>query len=187
RLKIRSRRSISWRTRRIVRRANAASGCHKVISDSAPSTSPFQLCNRGFGALARTAAIIGGRPATAATMRRRRRRVRRPVGSGQPSIFASGIVHPDIERLDEPGGAHQRQAPRVVVVLDLAIEALKALARDDPAARLDRADRTRVFAEVAGVAALGTPLEQVEQVQAIEECEQATQWTEEAAVRPLRE
>src|SRR4029077_14187713 len=143
--------------------------------DTAPSTSPYQLCDRGFGAVARTPAMISGRPETAATMRRKRRRV------GRPSNCSSGIFHADADRFclaAQPDRPHQRRTSLLVKIFDLAIEALKALARDDLARRLDRSHGTRVFAQVAGTAAFGTPLEQVEQVQPIEECEHATQWTQ---------
>src|SRR6185369_11841297 len=175
-LKICSRRSISRHTRAIVRRANAASGCHKESSASTPSTSPCHVWNRGFGAVARTVVMTIGTPATAAATRRKRRR---------PSLSA-GIAHPDADELCLDG-ACERRTSRVVVVLDLAIEALKALACDDVSRRFDRPHGTRVFAQVAGTSAFGTTLEQIEQVQPIEECEHATQWTQEAAIRPLRE
>src|SRR5258706_15684868 len=111
--------------------------------------------------------MIGGRPATAATMRRKRRRVGRPsaretsrVRAGAASV-PSGMCHPDADRLSvgaQPGGACQRRASRLVVVLDLAIETLEALGRDDFSRRLDRPHGTRVLAQVAGAAALRTPL-----------------------------
>src|SRR6185369_599118 len=175
-LKICSRRSISRHTRAIVRRANAASGCHKESSDSAPSTSPCHVWNRGFGAVARTVVMTIGTPATAAITRKKRRR---------PS-FASGIVQPDADELCLDG-AYPRGTSRVVVILDLTIEALKTLACDDFSRRLDRPHRTRVFAQVAGTSAFGTTLEEIEHVQPIEECEHATEWAQEAAIDPLRE
>src|SRR5262245_10031922 len=183
RLKICSKRSISRRTRRIVRRANAASGCHRESSDSAPSTSPCHVWNRAFGAVARTVAMTTGTPATAAMTRKKRRRV------GRPSL-SSGIGYPDADRhwLAAPlGGPHQWRTSRVVVILDLAIEALKALGRDDLAGGLDRAHGTSTLAEMAGAAAFGTTLQQIEQVQPIKQCEHATEWAQETAIGSLRE
>src|SRR6266705_606006 len=140
---MRSKRSISWRTLRIVRCARAASVCHKVSSDQAPSTSPCQVWNCPLGALARTAAMMSGTPAAAARMRMARRR----VGC---VCWSSGMIHHGGSRLRflgflcliaQLGGPHQRRAALVVIVFDLAIEALEALGSLDLAARLDRAHR----------------------------------------------
>src|SRR5882757_9113671 len=121
---MRSKRSISWRTLRIVRCAKAASVCHKVSSDQAPSTSPCQVWNCPLGALARTAAIMSGTPAAAAMMRMARRR----VGC---VCRLSGMVHHGGNGLfllrAQLGGPHQRRAALVVIVFDLAIQALEAL------------------------------------------------------------
>src|SRR5438132_13009400 len=137
---MRSKRSISWRTLRIVRCAKAASVCHKVSSDQAPSTSPCQVWNCPLGALARTAAISSGTPAAAARMRMARRR----VGC---VCWPSGMIHHGGSRfgflclIAQLGGPDQRRAALVVVVFDLAIEALEALGGLDLATRLDRAHR----------------------------------------------
>src|ERR1700733_6529687 len=116
----------------MVRCASAASVCHKVSSDNAPSTSPCQLKNCPAGAVARTAAIISGSPAAAATMLMTRRRV--SVGT-----LCLSILHHRGHRNRAPwicaftalGCLHQRRAALVVVVFDHAIEALEALGPDD--------------------------------------------------------
>src|SRR5258706_16182916 len=140
--------------------------------------------------------MISGRPATAATTRKKRRRGGRPSARGQsgvparPASFSSDIFRPDAERFwltAQLDALHQRRTSLLVMVFDLAIEALKALGREDFARRLDRPHGTRVFAQMAGTAAFGTTLEQIEKVQPIKECEHATQWTQEAAKGPLRE
>src|SRR5258705_3706215 len=139
---MRSRRSISCRTFTIVARANAASGCQRVSSESAPRTSPFQLCNWVFGAVARTPAISNGSPATAAAMRNTRRRVKRASARETSLVsFTSGICHLHAERLRlaaQLRGGDQRRTPLVVIIFNLAIEALEALAGDDLACRHDR-------------------------------------------------
>src|SRR5262245_27280517 len=183
RLKICSKRSISRRTRRIVRRANAASGCHRESSDSAPSTSPCHVWNRALGAVARTVAMTTGKPATAARTRKKRRRVGRPNAS-------SGIGDLDADRLfltAHFGDPHERRTSRLVVILDLTIEALKTLGRDDLPRRLDRAYRTPAFAQMTRTAAFGPSLQQIEQVQAIQDREDAAERAQEAAIGPLRE
>jgi hypothetical protein len=85
------------------------------------------------------------------------------------------------------GGLHQRRTPCLVIIFDLAVEALKTLGGDDFARRQNRPHGTRVFAQMAGTAALGTTLEPIEKVQPIKECEQPTQGTQEAAIGPFRE
>src|SRR5882724_4535722 len=164
---MRSKRPISWRTLRIVRCAKAASVCHKVSSDQAPSTSPCQVWNCPFGALARTAAMMSGTPAAAAMMRMARRRV---------GCVCSGMIHHGGGRLGvlgflgliaQLGGPHQRRAALVVIVFDLAIQALEALGSLDLAARLDRAHWARALAEVTRIAAFGTALEQIDEMQTI--------------------
>src|SRR4029453_13185206 len=85
------------------------------------------------------------------------------------------------------GGAHQRWTSRLVVILDLAIEALKALGGDDPARGLDGAYGTPALAQVAGAAAFETTLQQIEQMQPIKQGEHAAEWTQKTAIRPLRE
>src|ERR1700730_9950116 len=112
----------------MVRCANAASVCHSVISDSAPSTSPCQLKNCPAGAVARTAAIISGSPAAAATMLMARRRVSR--GTALTVTFRSCILHHRGHRNRAPwlgafaalGCLHQRRTAFVVVVFHHAIE-----------------------------------------------------------------
>jgi hypothetical protein len=94
-----------------------------------------------------------------------------PTAVSPSRILFSGIVYPDADRLRlaaQSGGTDERRTSRVVVVLDLAIEALKALGRNDLARRLDRPHRTSAFAQVAGTAAFGTTREQIEKVQPIE-------------------
>src|SRR6266550_2867278 len=134
------RRAISLRALRIVARANAASLCQRLSSDNAPSTSPCQLCTCAFGAVARTPAIISGRPAATATMRKTLRRVgdaSAPAKSPAPARargFPSDMFHHGRNRLcfaAQLGGLHQRRTPRLVIIFDLAVEALKALGGDD--------------------------------------------------------
>src|SRR5437879_286628 len=109
----------------MVRCAKAASGCHSVSSETAPSTSPCQLCNWPFGAVARTAAIISGRPAAAATMRKARRR----VGC---MCLPSGMVYRGdcglrlLRLVTQLGGPDEWRAALLVIIFDLAIEALEA-------------------------------------------------------------
>src|ERR1700752_224828 len=96
--------------------------------------------------------MIGGRPATAATTRKKRRRVgRRPSERKKSAVPAratsvsSSIVHADADRLCQDtqlGSSHQRRTARLVEVFDLAIVALKALRRDDFARWLDRSHGT---------------------------------------------
>src|SRR6476646_8682175 len=159
---MRSKRTISRRTLKIVASANAGSVCHRVSSDTASSTSPCQLYNWPLGAVARTPAIISGKPANAATMRKTRRRVGRgsaPPKSAVPARAvrsASAIVHRNRNGLGlaaQLHGLHQRRAPRLVIIFDLAIEALKALGGDDFPRRLDRPHWTGAFAQMTGTAA----------------------------------
>src|SRR5262249_12672278 len=120
---------------------------------------------------------------TAATTRKKRRRV------GRPSL-SSDIVPPDTDRhwfAAQFSGAHQWRTSRLVVVLDLAIEALKALGGDNLACGFDRAYGTPALAQVAGAAAFGTTLQEIEQVQPIKQCEHTAQGAQEAAIGPLRE
>src|SRR5262245_35364084 len=76
------------------------------------------------------------------------------------------------------GGLRQRRAPLVVVIFDLAIEALKALGCDDPPGFLNRPHRARPLAQMAGIAALGTALEQIEEVQPVQEGQHSAQRTQ---------
>src|SRR5262252_4044302 len=190
-------RAISPRTRRIVRCASAASACHSVSSDSAPSTSPCQPNNCADGAVARTAAIISGSPTAAAQMRMTRRRVSKGMSSPSPqgggeqrerrTFILSRICHHRSNRITRPcvaapGGLHQRWTALIVVIFDLAIQALKAFRSDDLTGRRDRPHWTRPFAQMARTAAFGTALEQIEQMQPIEEREHTTKWTQEAAI-----
>ena len=54
------------------------------------------------------------------------------------------------------------------MVFHHAVEALKAFRHHDFAGTLDRLDRAGPFAQVAGAAALGAPLEQFDKVKAVE-------------------
>src|SRR5262245_29520585 len=166
----------------MVRCAKAASVCQRVSSERAPSTSPCQLCNWPFGALARTAAIISGTPAAAATIRSARRR----VGS---MGLRSGMVHhrgSGLGRLiAQLGRPHQGRAALVVIIFDLAVEALEAFRGLDLAGRLDRPHRTGALTQMARAAAFGTALEQIEKVQPVERGEHAAERTEEAAIGAL--
>src|SRR5262245_9966224 len=170
----------------MVRCAKAASVCQRVSSEQAPSTSPCQLCNWPFGALARTAAIISGTPATAATMRSARRRVG-SVGLPLCMVHHRGSGLWPLCLLAQLGGPHQWRAALVVIIFDLAIETLEAFRGLDLAGRLDRPHRTRSFTEVTGAAAFRTALEQIEQVQPVERGEHTAERTKEAAIGALGE
>src|SRR5258706_5932186 len=128
-------------------------------------------------------------------MRKIRRRVGRasvlprPAAPARAVSSASAIVHSDGNRLclaAQLDGLHQRRASRLIIIFDLAIEALKALGGLDFPRRLDRPHRTGAFAQTTGTAAFGTTLEQIEKVQPIESCEQAAQGTEEEAIDALQ-
>src|SRR5215470_6894973 len=148
---MRSWRAISPRTHLMVRCANAASVCHSVSSDSAPSTSPCQRNNCPDGAVARTAAISSGNPAAAAKIRMARRRVLPSFSpttveeeeAAKPNISdvaaameadrifgPSRIFHRPGNRNAQPRlvatfrGLHERWTALVVVIFDLAIQAL---------------------------------------------------------------
>src|SRR6185503_17759381 len=97
-----------------VARAKAGSVCHSVSSDAVPSTSPCQPTTCAFAAVARTPAIINGRPATAAKIRRARRRV---------MCVSLRIAHRHFHgsRAAELDRLHQRRAALLVEILDLAI------------------------------------------------------------------
>src|SRR5215470_5349172 len=170
----------------MVRCAKAASGCHKVSSETAPSTSPCHACHWPFGALARTAAIKSGTPAAAATMRKARRRVgcmclpsrmvhHRGCGPGLLCLLA------------QLGGPDEWRAALLVIVFDLTIEALEAFGGLDLSARLDRPHRTRALAQMARAAAFGTALEQIEEVQPVKRREHAAKRAKEATISALGE
>src|SRR5947208_16394741 len=105
---------------------------------------------------------MSGRPATAATMRKTRRRVGRalaPAKSRAPARTvraSSDMFHHGRNGLclaAQLGGLHKRRTPRLVIIFDLAVEALEALGGDDFARRLDRPHGTGAFAQMAGTAA----------------------------------
>src|SRR5258708_3573075 len=85
------------------------------------------------------------------------------------------------------GGLHQRRTALVVVVLDLAIPALKAFRHVDLAARLDRPHRARALAQMARIAAFRTALEKVDQVHPVEGRQHAAKRTQETAIGALGE
>src|SRR5262249_59092881 len=100
------------------RGGKAAWAGHKVSSETAPSPSPCQLCSSPFGALARTAAIISGTPAAAATIRSARRRV------GSMGLRSRMVHHGGsglCRLIAQLGGPHQRRAAALGIIFDLAI------------------------------------------------------------------
>ena len=85
------------------------------------------------------------------------------------------------------GGLHQRRAAGVVIIFDLAVEALEALGGDDLAALLNRPHRARALAQMARIAAFGTALEHIDEVQPVEDRQKAAERTQKAAIGPFGE
>src|SRR5262249_55727548 len=84
--------------------------------------------------------------------------------------------------LAPPRRLRQRRTARVVIILDLAIQALKTFRRDDLAGRGDRPHRTRPLAQMARIAAFWATLEQVDQVQSVKERQYAAERTQEGEI-----
>src|SRR5215471_18236893 len=132
---------------------------------------------------------MSGTPAAAATMLRARRRVT-PALERSMLIDRSDIFHHRADRLGPPAqlrGGDERRAALVVVIFDLAIEALEAFGGLDLAGRRNRAHGARAFAQMARAAALGPALQEIEDVQPVEDREQAAERTEKPAISAFRE
>src|SRR5580693_7287586 len=101
-------------------------------------------------------------------MRKARRRVT-PRGAEETGVEASDMFHhcrhrnrPRVDAAAALRGLHQRRTTLVIVILDLAVQALKALRGDDLARFLDRPHRAGALAQAARVAAFRAPLEEVD-------------------------
>ena len=75
----------------------------------------------------------------------------------------------------------------IVEIFDLAIEALETFGRFDFASNRNRLYRTGILAEVARIATLGTPLQQIDEMQSVGERQDATKRTQKAAIGTLGE
>jgi len=83
-------------------------------------------------------------------------------------------------------GLHQWRAALIVIVFDLTVEALKTFRHDDLARALNRPDRARTLAQMAGIAAFGPTFKKVQKVQAIQNGQSPAERAQKPAECPFR-
>src|ERR1700730_4114531 len=111
----------------------------------------------------------------------------------RPSLRGSGIqrvlqyARGRCCRLAALAAPDQRRADVIVVVGDLAVQAIEAFIHVDDATGLDRADRTDGLAMVAAAAAFRTAVEPIEYADAAEDGETTTERASKTAIEALDE